>query len=166
VARVPSIFDRPVRVLEVPDPMPPAWVVGGARTAASRDDTMRALADDGFDPSREVVLGPRSPAHPASPGFRGRCAIVERGADRLVLDGEARGDGHVVVAEASQRGWRAAVDGAAAEVEPANLLFRSVAVPAGRHRVELRYRPASAGAGAALSVLGLVGLAVLVRPGR
>jgi len=53
-------------------------------------------------------------------------------------------------------GWRASVDGDPAPVLQANALFRAVPVPAGRPRVELRYRPPEAALGAALSALAAV----------
>jgi uncharacterized membrane protein YfhO len=94
--------------------------------------------------------------------FRARCTIRERRADRVVVDMESSATGHLVVAEAYQDGWKATLDGADVPVRPANVLFRAVAVPAGSHRVELRYRPAAVYAGAGLTALGLMALAALL----
>ena len=161
VGRVETIFDRPARVLRMTDTLPPAWVVGGSRPAASPSAALLAIAEPDFDPAQEVVLADAAPRVPPPEGFRSRCTIRERRADRLVVDIEASASAHLVVAEAYQGGWRASVDGAAAPVVPANVLFRAVAVPPGSHRVELRYRPAAAWWGAALTVAGLAALAVL-----
>lgn len=165
VGRVSTIFDAPVRVLKVPDPLPAAWLVGGSRPAESAGAAVEAIAEADFDPAREVVLGSGSPRVPLPTDFQGRCTILERRADRMVLEVEASAPGHVVVAEAYQRGWKAVLDGAPATVVPANLLFRAVAVPAGLHRLELRYRPASVFWGAGLSAAGLAALVLLLAPG-
>jgi hypothetical protein len=161
VGEIATIFDRPARVLKVADALPPAWVVGGSRPAASPSAAVLAIAAPDFDPASEIVLEGGAPPVPAPSGFRARCAIRERRADRLVVDVEASAGGHLIVAEAYQDGWRATVDGGAAPVVPANVLFRAVAVPAGPHRVELRYRPPAALWGAGLTASGLVALGVL-----
>jgi Bacterial membrane protein YfhO len=154
-------------VLKVPDGLPAAWVVGGSRSAGSPSEALLAIAEPGFDPASEVVLAGGGPRVPPPEGFRAVCTIRERRADRLVVDVEASGNGHLVVAEAYQDGWKASLDGGAVPVEPANVLFRAVEVPAGRHRVDLRYRPPAVFWGTGLTATGLVVAAVmLVRRGR
>jgi Bacterial membrane protein YfhO len=161
VGEVATIFDRPARVLKVTDALPPAWFVGGSRTADSPSAALLAIAEPDFDPASEIVLAGTGPRVPVPDGFRARWAIRERRADRLVVEVEASAGGHLVVAEAYQDGWRARVDGAAVTVVPANVLFRAVPVPAGSHQVELRYRPPAAFWGAGLTAAGLVALAAL-----
>jgi uncharacterized membrane protein YfhO len=68
----------------------------------------------------------------------------------------------VVVLQTGTPGWVASVDGRAATLRPAGLLFQSVAVPAGSHQVALRYRPRSVDIGLALSALGIVGLGAML----
>ena len=56
--------------------------------------------------------------------------------------------------------WLAHVDGRAERVERANLLFRAVPIPAGRHRAQLSYRPRGLLAALAVSAgAALAGLA-------
>ena len=55
-------------------------------------------------------------------------------------------------------GWKATVDGERAPVERVDYLIRGVAVPAGAHRVEFRYEPASWRAGWIVSLLALLAI--------
>jgi uncharacterized membrane protein YfhO len=45
----------------------------------------------------------------------------------------------------------------------ANVAFRAVRAPAGRHRIELRYRPRSVAIGLALGAASLLAAALLLR---
>jgi hypothetical protein len=160
VAEFPTVFDRPVRVLRVPDPLPPAFVVGGARVARDPEETLRLLVSPELDPRREAVLA-SGDARPVPSGFQGAASLTTRDPDRLVVETNATHDAVLVVVEAYADGWRAAVDGRAVPVRRANALFRAVEVPAGRHTVELVYRPRSVTWGLVLGALGLVSAAAL-----
>jgi MYXO-CTERM domain-containing protein len=64
--------------------------------------------------------------------------------------------GILVLSDTHYPGWTATVDG-----HPANILevyggLRGVIAERGAHRIEMRYRPVSVYAGAALSLLGLI----------
>ena len=70
--------------------------------------------------------------------------------------------GFVVLVDTWDPGWQATVDGEPATVLRANLALRAVAVPAGEHLVEMRYRPRSVLVGAGFSGVAtalLLGLA-------
>jgi hypothetical protein len=166
-----SVFAAPVSLYRVPDPLPRAFWVGRARLSAEPGDALAALADPLFDPRREVILPAGSPLLPGSSDAAGVGRILERRSDRLSLEASAGAPGYLVVAEAYHRGWRATVDGRPAAVMPANALFRAVAVPAGRHRVEMVYRPQSVLLGLGISALAALaavaaGLACLAPRGR
>lgn len=157
-----SVWSEPVRVFRVPDTFPRAYMVGAAR-AVSAHAPFAAIPDPTFDPSREVLL-PREAMPPRAEGqppFTGSARILGRRTGALELETDSDGAGYVVVTEAWFPGWRAAVDGRPAAVLPANLLFRAVAVPAGRHRVAMWYRPPGLRAGLWLSAAAAAaGLAV------
>jgi hypothetical protein len=152
---LPSVFTRPVFLHRVPDPLPRVYVVGGARMAATDHQVLAAMAEPGFDPRREVILPAAAAVHAAPAGFVGAARLTARHMDRLVADVESSAPGWLVAVEAYDPGWRARVDGRAAEVLPANALFRAVAVPAGRHRVEMTYRAPGLAPGLLLSASAL-----------
>jgi hypothetical protein len=150
---LPSPYACPLQVQRVPDPMPWAYVVGGERRGRDPQSVLRRLLDPAFDPRTEVVVHePRPPAATASAA--GEVRVVSSRVDAVELDAELRVPGVLVLLEAFDPGWRASVDGAAAEVIRANGLFRGVRLPEGRHRVRFVYRPPSAAAGAATTLLG------------
>lgn len=150
VASVPGLFRQPIQVLRVPDPLPRAHLVSGARIA----DGERALAqldDPSFDPAREVILPSGAPSAPAKEQS-GTARITRLDHDRVSVEADARQAGYLVLADAYDRGWCVSVDGRQAELLLANLAFRAVAVPPGRHSIEFVYRPRQVLLGSLVSV--------------
>jgi hypothetical protein len=95
-----------------------------------------------------VILEPAadgSGAPPVAPatGTESVRLVEHTDPDRLVLEAELTAPGLLVVADTYYPGWIATVDGTPAPIHPANLMFRAVPVPAGRHTVVLRYAPRS-----------------------
>ncbi len=161
---IPGLFPDPILLLGVPDPLPRAYAVGGTRTAVGID-TVGAILDPAFEPREEVLLE-TGPARSAPADFSSSVRIAEETADRVRLDVELSTDGHVVLVDTYDPGWRAQVDGRPAALLRANVAFRAVAVPAGRHVVEMVYRPPLALAGLALSGLSFLLILALLVPRR
>jgi len=76
--------------------------------------------------------------------------------NRLVLRATMACRGMVIASETYFPGWQAKVDGKPAEIHEVYGALRGVVVPAGEHRIEMRYRPASVRWGAAGTLCGLV----------
>jgi hypothetical protein len=123
-------------------------VVSGTRLADGHEAYV-TLLDPDFDARREVILADRPPV-PRDPAFTGSARIADLAADRARLEVELSSSGSAVLVDSYDPGWRATVDGAPAEVLRANVAFRAVPVPAGRHVVELVYRPPSVRIGIAV----------------
>jgi len=81
--------------------------------------------------------------------------IVEYGPNALTVETESPTATLLVVSEMFYPGWEARVDGQGARIHLTDFLLRGVAVPAGRHRVEMRYRAPAARNGAIISALSL-----------
>jgi hypothetical protein len=162
VLALPSAFACPLRLFRVPEPLPRAYLVSGVRSVPDAE-ALTLLLDPAFDPVREVVLPPGNATSSAPSGFPGTAEILRRRADALELEVDASTPAALVLVEAFGPGWRASVDGQPVEVLKANLLFRAVRVPSGRHRVAFRYRPPSALRGGVLSLAGLLASLVVWR---
>jgi hypothetical protein len=136
--------------------LPRAFAVAGVRVASGQQ-AFDALLDESFDALGEVVLSSGTTAGPAR---LGPVAIRSLGFDRVTLEADLSAPGHVVLLETYDPGWRASVDGRPVIVERANLAFRAVAVPAGRHTILFEYRPRAVVLGAGLSLATLLGVAL------
>jgi hypothetical protein len=160
-----GLFPEPIRTWGVPGALPRAYVVGRAR-AIEGAAAIQALVEPAFEPASEVILSGEgaAAAAEASAGGTGAVQIAELFGDRVRLEAAADAPGIVVLVDAWDPGWRAWIDGRPTQVLRANGAFRGVAVPAGRHVIEMRYRPWPVLAGLSLSAAGL--LTLIVGAGR
>jgi hypothetical protein len=130
--------------------------VGGGKDGEDGED-----GEDGrdFDPRRTALLEVAPAELPAlaggelAPDSAARVTLYEP--NRLVIDTRAAQPAVLVLSEINYPGWEATVDGAAARIHATNYLLRGVVVPAGQHRVEMRYRAPAARNGAIISVVSL-----------
>lgn len=162
--RLPSLVGDPIRVFAVPDPLPRAFLVGRTRIADGAA-AFNALLDPAFDPRVEAIVAEGAPLGAAT-DLEGSIRWLERRADRQRLETTSERPALLVLADAYDPGWRASVDGAGARLLRANVAFRAVAVPEGRHVIELVYRPRAVGTGLAVSGAAIVVAAALLVVGR
>lgn len=146
---------RPLQVFRVPDPLPRAYAVSGARRL-SLEQSQVVLLDPRFDPRAEVAVTEGSEA-PISPSFAATVKIAARRSDRIAIDATLSEPGRVVLLEGFLPGWQATVDGAPVAVRRANAVFVAAEVPAGPHRVVFTYRPFRAVLGMGLTALSVLG---------
>ncbi|HEV8660397.1 MAG TPA: hypothetical protein VGS96_17455 [Thermoanaerobaculia bacterium] len=81
--------------------------------------------------------------------------IVER-ANSATVDVQCAADALFVATVTRHKYWRATVDGRAARLLPVNIAYQGLIVPAGKHRIEMRYRNPLVIWSAALSLATLV----------
>ena len=97
-----------------------------------------------FDPRRTVLLpAPRlgTQPMPVPPRPAGSVRIVTYHHGEVVLEADSPQGGFVVLNDIWHRWWRAEIDAAPAPLLKANVLFRAVEVPAGKHTVRFVFRP-------------------------
>jgi hypothetical protein len=157
----------PLRVYEVRDILPRARFVARARPPIDPADSVRSLCDRSFDPDQVVLIDGAVEGDDAGPAATADARLLQDDPEKVRISVEAPRHGWVVLADAFAPGWRATVDGLPAEIRRANLLFRAVEVPHGRHVIEMAYAPMSLYAGAVMTLCGLLILGFWVaRPGR
>jgi hypothetical protein len=160
VSTLPSLFPEPIRVWRVPGALPRAWVVGCARLA-DQAAAFTALGEAWFEPAREAILPADPGGLPGPCGPAGSARLVSLLGDRALVEVQADRPALLVMADAYDPGWRASVDGRETPVLRANVAFRAVVVPSGRHVVVLVYRPWSVRAGLAISAVALLSLGLV-----
>jgi Bacterial membrane protein YfhO len=143
---------------------PRAWLVSEAE-AVDGEAALSRIRGTGareFDPRRTVLLEVEPRALPQLSGGAiaddNAARIVVYEPNRLTIETSAAVPSVLVVSEMFYPGWVATVDGRAARIDVADYLLRGVALPAGRHRVEMRYVAPAARVGAAISLLTLLAL--------
>jgi len=166
-------FDRPLVIYENTAALPRVRIAHEAIAVRDMNDAeaslRRTVADGGHAVPRPLLVeastdgrAPPIPSGGPPPTTNERARIVDDGdPDRLVLDANLQKPGYVVLADTFHPGWTASIDGTPTPVHPADLLFRAVFVPAGRHTIVYRYAPASFTIGVALAGLGLAACGLL-----
>ena len=107
-----------------------------------------------------VVVPSGTAAGPATPSATPtRITVDEDEGPSIRATVTAAAAGHLVVADSLQQpGWSATLDGQPVSLVQADHAFGAVAVPAGRHTVQLEYEPPGLDLGVVLSLVGLAGL--------
>ncbi|HVE82301.1 MAG TPA: YfhO family protein [Myxococcales bacterium] len=139
---------------------PRAFIVPEARALPDKTTLERLLTQ----PQIARRLAMLSEGHLISAtGCEGSTAQVMRATHNSVeVRAVACQDSYLVVTDSYYPGWVAEVDGHEAKVVRADYALRGVELPAGAHRVVLRYRPMSFAIGAALSALGWIAFAAVL----
>ena len=143
---------------------PEAFVVGGGEAAASVDSALAAMRAPAFDPMRAVLV---LPAFAALVDGLPACAapvdstarVLHQGPSRASIEVDSSG-GILILGDHFDPGWSATLDGAPALVGEIDLVALGVRVPAGRHRLELRFWPVGLGAGLCALAAALLSLAL------
>jgi hypothetical protein len=169
-----SVYDADnVRVLENLRALPRAWLVGAAESVDGEEALRRISGESerAFDPRRTALMEVAPAEMPALPNVElapesAEARITHYEPNRLVVETRAAQPTALVVAEIFYPGWEATIDGAPARIHLTNFIMRGVALPAGAHRVEMRYHAPAARNGAIISVLTILLLIALALRAR
>lgn len=162
IARHPEL---PIRLFEVPDPLPRAFVVSNWQLADGPGPALLEVLTSDVPLDMQVVLerAPASlPARPQTERIGRRVRAATFGSERVRLFADSPDPALLVLLDRWYPGWRATVNGVDVPILRANGVFRAVEIPAGVSEVEFRFVPGSLRLGGALSILGLIGFAVML----
>ena len=108
-------------------------------------DFSTMIRDGGWpdvDPRRTVLLE-NAPAGVPEAAAAGAARILRYQNTDIAIEADAPGGGFVVLNDVWHPWWRASVDDKPADILKANVLFRAVVVPPGRHVVRFTFHPFS-----------------------
>jgi hypothetical protein len=139
------------------------WVTAGQRPEfLPEPELLKCLAAENFDPAAVVYfpeeLRGQVTVTQAAPA---RVNVLETRTHQWTLEVESPAPALVVIAQSFYPSWQARVDGQKTPLWRANHAFQALAVPAGKHRVEIHYVDRWFYAGLALSGFSLLAMAAI-----
>lgn len=142
---------------QVNDPGARAWLVYHTETISDDAAALARLSDPALDIKQvAIVAEPVSLSQASQEGGHHRVEITGKHAGWLLLEVETERDGLLVISEQAYPGWRAWLDGREVPLVRADVILQALVVPAGRHRVEIRFDPLSVKVGLAVTLLTLL----------
>ncbi len=151
------------RIETIAGVLKPAQLIGVYQLAAPGPALHLALMDEGFDPSRKVILEQQpEPAPEAGVGSKiGSVSVNRPDAETIEIFADAPAARLLLITEGYSRDWRVvpaeADDVRRYSILPADLAFMAVPLSAGKHHLLLRYSPARFEAAAVVSVVATAG---------
>ena len=138
-------------VLKNPDALPRAFFVGQTEVVRSAEATWRRLRSESFNPRRTALL-PRPiegfETTPIDSTSTTQVELQEYSPRKIVWQVQTDAPRLLVASEVYYpAGWTVTLDGEPVEVRRADYLLRAVPVPAGQHRLVMRFNPQSHRAG-------------------
>jgi hypothetical protein len=162
------VYDRDnVLIVRNKTALPRCWLVAEAE-AVDGEEALRRIRGESehpFDPRTTALLEiqpaylPQLPGGPVS--AKATANLVSYDDNRLTIETSAETPTVLVVSEMVYPGWVATVDGVIVPIHITDFLLRGIALPAGSHRVEMRYTASAARNGAIISMLSLLLVGVL-----
>lgn len=130
-------------VYENPHALPRVQFVGGWQFADFDSMKLSGRWPDNADPQQVVLLDSEPPqsAHEGPLAVAAQLKLARYRNAEVEIEVDTPTAGFVVLNDVWHPWWRAEVDGTEAEILKANVLFRAVQVPAGKHRVRFTFRP-------------------------
>lgn len=167
-ARWEPVYDQDgAWVLRNQRALPRAWLVTEAEALDATQiwRAIRGIPDPAtkaikpFDPRRTALIEIEPAKLPKLTGgylpSDAYARIVGYEPNRLTIETNADRPTVLVVSEMNYPGWMAMLDGVKTSIHQTDFLLRGVAVPAGKHTIEMSYRAPQARNGAILSLLSL-----------
>lgn len=104
-------------------------------------DILNTIKEGNTDPRETVFLEKEPPVKIDIPDSTVRAKITEYDIHKITIDAEASGNNLLYISEVYYPDWKAYIDGSPAEILKTNYTFRSIIVPKGKHKIELKFEP-------------------------
>jgi hypothetical protein len=141
--------------------LPRARFVTQWEIVPDRSQILPRMRAEGFNPAANVFLEEHPSIAPSGGDAAATVQMRKYTPLHVVVEVQCGQPGMLVLADTWYPGWKARVDGISAPLYRADWVLRAVAVPAGEHRVEFYYAPATVIIGGSVS-LATAGVALLM----
>ncbi|MRR10716.1 hypothetical protein EG831_11735, partial [bacterium] len=151
-----SCYGGRVRIYRNTRALPRVWLAGAYEVIEKDAQILARMQRPDFDPARTVILERPVGEFAPHPQAAGTARITRYTPNEVTVAVDASAPALLVMSDNHFPAWRALVDGAPAECLRADYTFRAVAVPAGTHTVEFRYRSGVFRTGRMISLCALL----------
>lgn len=141
-----------IRIFKNTNNLGPAWFPENTICEHNLDKSAQVLTSQGFNPGETAVVACTQGIVGAQTGI---AELVEALPNSVSYKASTSGGNYLILSRANFPGWRTYIDGTETSLQAANIGLTAVYVPAGEHKVELKYEPLSVKVGAAISAATL-----------
>lgn len=157
-----------LRIYENTRALPRAWLTNAEITGTEQQQleiirSGKLPSGEPWDPRQTALLEAPSGIQFQAGPQSGTATVTKHQPNSITVQTESPAPAILVLSENHYPGWRAYVDGHSVDVMRVNYNLRGVAVPPGKHEVQIVYRPKSVLIGLLVSVFTLAGLWVWSR---
>ncbi|MDF1660255.1 MAG: YfhO family protein [Planctomycetota bacterium] len=118
---------------------PWATILPRRSNALTRAETVKAITDNDLEPVKESIIEGQGLPQATKLNNNQQITLTKFEFDRIELNASSKEDGFLVIQEAYAMGWSATIDGKATPIYPANIQFRGIYLPKGRHKIKFQY---------------------------
>jgi hypothetical protein len=133
-------------------------IVPEASYYSTEEELKKAIITDDINITRKLYLIGKKPEQKSNP-FKfvlTRLKILDYKFNSLKIKTYSSDDSYLLLLDAYLPGWQATIDGQKAEVLKANLIYRAVKLPSGKHEVVFKYEPESFKTGLLISFITFI----------
>lgn len=146
--------DRSAIIFENPNALPRVCFAISFVVASQSQIENIINKNSAFDPRTKIAIS--SDLNIKTVTGTGSAEITSYTPNQVKIKTETSHDEILVLADQFDEGWKATIDGADSKISPANLIFRAVKVPAGKHEVIFSYYPSSFDLGLKISSISII----------
>ncbi|MBE2223628.1 MAG: YfhO family protein [Anaerolineae bacterium] len=152
------IHSGDVKLYENLDVLPRAFFVPNWQRVPNTETALSLMAEPEFDPRETAVLvnSQQSTINNQQSTTVGEAVITRYEPEQVVVQTNSAAAGLLLLTDANYPGWQATIDGQPVPIETADILFKSLFVPAGEHEVVFTFQSASFANGRSVSLIGLL----------
>lgn len=137
--------------------LPQAYLASNILPARSLTEATNAMRDPGFDAHKLTVIeaAPESLRLPSSSAEVKSAAVQRPDANTVVVAASADEEAFLILTDTYYNGWHAYLDGKEVPIYRANVSFRAVRVPKGKHQIRFEFFPLSFYGGLCVTAVSL-----------
>lgn len=152
--------DRSSAVLENPNALPRAYFAPALKVADLAESENILMTNKEFDPRKTILIS--KDLHLASVTGKGNAEIINYSPNMVKIKTTTNQDELLVLADQFDDGWKAKIDNRETEVARANLVFRAIKVPAGKHEILFYYWPQVFDLGLKITIATAIVIALII----